>query len=192
MSTQVQFRRGSTSENNSFTGVEGEISIDTTIKTIRVHDGSTAGGFELAKTAGTTTNDSAAAGKIGEVISSTIAVGSAVALTSNTGANITSVSLTSGDWEVFGVIKFTGGATTTVTWIQGCVHTTSATFSDNDSSVAIHFGGATIVANINQSFPLAPIRVSIASTTTHYLVAKSTFGTSTLSAYGAIHARRIR
>ena len=61
-----------------------------------------------------------------------------------------------------------------------------------DSSVAIHFGGATIVANINQSFPLAPIRVSIASTTTHYLVAKSTFGTSTLSAYGAIHARRIR
>ena len=48
MSTTVQFKRGSTSNNDSFTGLVGEISIDTTLGTIRVHDGSTSGGSELA------------------------------------------------------------------------------------------------------------------------------------------------
>ena len=48
MATTVQFKRGSTSNNDSFTGLVGEISIDTTLGTIRVHDGSTAGGSELA------------------------------------------------------------------------------------------------------------------------------------------------
>ena len=47
MPTQVQFRRGTTSQNNSFTGATGEISIDTTLKVLRVHDGSTAGGKAL-------------------------------------------------------------------------------------------------------------------------------------------------
>ena len=49
MPTQVQFRRGTTAQNNSFTGAAGEISINTSNNTIRVHDGVTAGGFELAK-----------------------------------------------------------------------------------------------------------------------------------------------
>ena len=44
MPLQFQFRRGSTSQNNSFTGAVGELSIDTTLKQIRLHDGSTAGG----------------------------------------------------------------------------------------------------------------------------------------------------
>ena len=49
MPTQVQWRRGTTTQNNSFTGAEGEISVDTTLDTIRVHDGSTAGGHRLFK-----------------------------------------------------------------------------------------------------------------------------------------------
>jgi hypothetical protein len=47
MPTQVQFRRGTTTQNNNFTGATGEISIDTTLKVLRVHDGSTAGGQAL-------------------------------------------------------------------------------------------------------------------------------------------------
>ena len=47
MPTQLQFRRGTTAQNNSFTGVVGEISIDTDTDNIRVHDGSEAGGFEV-------------------------------------------------------------------------------------------------------------------------------------------------
>jgi hypothetical protein len=44
MSSQVQFRRGTTTQNNAFTGAQGEITYDTDIKTLRLHDGSTAGG----------------------------------------------------------------------------------------------------------------------------------------------------
>ena len=44
MSSQVQFRRGTTTQNNAFTGAQGEITVDTDIKTLRLHDGSTAGG----------------------------------------------------------------------------------------------------------------------------------------------------
>ena len=47
MPTVVQFRRGSTAQNNAFTGAAGELSVDTTLCTIRVHNG-VAGGNTLA------------------------------------------------------------------------------------------------------------------------------------------------
>jgi len=53
MPTQVQFRRGTTAQNNSFTGAAGELSVNTSNSTIRVHDGSTPGGSELATVAST-------------------------------------------------------------------------------------------------------------------------------------------
>jgi hypothetical protein len=43
---RVQLRRGTSAENNAFTGAIGEITIDTTKNTIRVHDGITLGGTE--------------------------------------------------------------------------------------------------------------------------------------------------
>ena len=49
MATQVQFRRGTTTEHNSFTGAAAEVTVDTTLDTLRVHDGSTAGGVRIAK-----------------------------------------------------------------------------------------------------------------------------------------------
>ena len=55
MPTVLQFRRGTTAQNNSFTGSAGELSIDTTIDTIRIHDGSTAGGFEVTQNTATQT-----------------------------------------------------------------------------------------------------------------------------------------
>ena len=47
MATQLQFRRGTSAKNNSYTGLVGEISLDTDTNNIRIHDGSTAGGAEL-------------------------------------------------------------------------------------------------------------------------------------------------
>jgi hypothetical protein len=46
---QVKLRRGTDTEHSSFTGAEGEVTVDTTNDTLRVHDGSTAGGVRLAK-----------------------------------------------------------------------------------------------------------------------------------------------
>ncbi len=55
MPTTLQFRRGTTSQNNSFTGSVGELTVDTDVDTLRVHDGSTAGGAELVQLTATQT-----------------------------------------------------------------------------------------------------------------------------------------
>ena len=47
MATQVQFRRGTTSQHGSFTGAVGEVTVDTDKDTVVVHDGSQAGGFAI-------------------------------------------------------------------------------------------------------------------------------------------------
>ena len=49
--TQVKRRRGTTAQNDEFTGAEGEIVVDTQKHTLRVHDGETQGGFEMARQA---------------------------------------------------------------------------------------------------------------------------------------------
>jgi hypothetical protein len=45
----LQLRRGTTAQHSTFTGLVGEITVDTDKDTIVVHDGSTAGGYPLAK-----------------------------------------------------------------------------------------------------------------------------------------------
>lgn len=49
MTRILQVRRGSSAQHNSFTGLTGEITMDTTLKTLRVHDGETLGGIPLAR-----------------------------------------------------------------------------------------------------------------------------------------------
>ena len=49
MAKRVQRRRGTTSEHATFTGYDGESTIDTTKDTVVVHDGTEAGGFPLAR-----------------------------------------------------------------------------------------------------------------------------------------------
>ncbi len=45
----VQFRRGTSVQHLTFTGLDGEVTVDTDKKVIRVHDGSTVGGVPLAR-----------------------------------------------------------------------------------------------------------------------------------------------
>ena len=74
MATAIQRRRGTTSQHSSFTGLAGEITIDTDLNTIIVHDGSTAGGYRLAKY---TEVQSAASGDIESVVAGTGLTGGA-------------------------------------------------------------------------------------------------------------------
>ena len=55
MATILQLRRGTTVQHSTFTGAEGEVTINTTKDTVVVHDGTTAGGFELVSLAATQT-----------------------------------------------------------------------------------------------------------------------------------------
>jgi len=47
MTTQVQFRRGTTAEHALFTGAQGELTIDTDKNMAVIHDGTTTGGFDV-------------------------------------------------------------------------------------------------------------------------------------------------
>lgn len=49
MAIEVKFRRGTSVQHSTFTGANGEITVDTTNQTLRVHDGVTVGGIKLAK-----------------------------------------------------------------------------------------------------------------------------------------------
>ena len=52
MATEIKSRRGTAAQHDDstgFTGAEGELTVDTTNDTVRVHDGSTKGGHRLAK-----------------------------------------------------------------------------------------------------------------------------------------------
>lgn len=50
MATQLQLRRGTAGQTATFTGAEGEVTVNTTNDSLVVHDGITAGGFEVART----------------------------------------------------------------------------------------------------------------------------------------------
>jgi len=131
---------------------------------------------------GTTTNDSAAAGSVGELISSVASPGTA--MTSTVAINGTSISLTAGDWDVWGSCYFNG---LTMTVLETCITTTSATM--NDAGLC----GIVAGASLQQSNILAlQRRISLASTTTVYVAARATFtGTCSLNRAN-IFARRVR
>lgn len=139
---------------------------------------------------GTTTNDSAAGGNLGEYTESVIPSGSAVSLTSGTPANVTSLSLTAGDWDVRGAVLFNPAASTSMTASGSSLSLTSATLD----AIYLQFDryAAFVPANPLGGFSIGVRRVSVAVTTTVYLVAQATFTVSTLAAYGYLNARRVR
>ena len=137
---------------------------------------------------GTTTNDSAAAGCVGEYVSSTVQSGSAVSLTTGTAANVTSISLTAGDWDVEAAFYFSGSPTGG-TYTLSEISTSSATFVYTVGAFFQTPTMPTASANVTHK---STTRISIASTTTVYAVAQGGFTGGSMSAYGRISARRVR
>ena len=74
MTTQVQFRRGTTSQHSSFTGAVGEVTVDTDLSTLKVHDGSAAGGVRIAKFTDIATSITAATIDISDSSSNTVSL----------------------------------------------------------------------------------------------------------------------
>ena len=144
---------------------------------------------------GTSTNDSASAGQVGEIVESTVLTGSAVALTTATPANVTSIELTAGDWDVWGSVWFSPVTSTSITVEAGAISTTSATLPTSPGGGArFNFIHAAVVPGNGAlwGWPIGQTRISVASTTTVYLIAQATFTAAALSAYGYIGARRVR
>jgi hypothetical protein len=138
---------------------------------------------------GTTAAGNATAGNLGEYVPSLIASGSAVSLTTATAANVTSISLTAGDWDVGGNVNFTE-TTSTVTARSAGISTTTATLP-TDGSEAYCGVQSTLTSEIN-TISLPRKRINVSSTTTVYLVGSATFSAGTCAGFGTITARRVR
>ena len=141
MSTQIQRRRGTTSDHSTFTGAGGELTIDTTKNTIVVHDGSTAGGFPLAKESG-------------------------LASTINALTDVTVTSVASGE-----LLKYNGSAWVNNTLAEAGIQPYDATIvvdADIGASVQAYNANNTADANLN-SFVAAVTLPTADGTTGQFL-----------------------
>lgn len=134
---------------------------------------------------GTATNDNAAAGNVGEYIESVITNASPVAFTSSaTPQNLTSISLTAGDWDVQGLLS-TNPSVATIGQIAG-INTVTNTMP----AIELQVNGISSTSRFSMSVPRR--RISVSVTTTIYLVGNIFFTSGTCSIYGYINARRVR
>lgn len=138
---------------------------------------------------GTTTNDSASAGEIGEYLESVVT--SPITLTHNTAANVTSLSLTAGDWDVSSMVEFAPEATTLVAYLEASLGTTTGTRNTTVPNRSAASFPSTTLGN-PYTIVVQTKRISLAFTTTLYLVQYTNFSTNALYARGAITARRVR
>lgn len=149
-------------------------------------------GYSTNQGLGVTDASNAPAGYIGEVISSSVAIGSAISMTTATGITITSIALTPGDWSVSGNIGFIAAAGTLPTVLTASISATNNTQATSPNGGAFAQLGLAFTAASTNVLDLAPTRINISAAATYYLVGTATFTVSTLTGYGSITARRIR
>lgn len=151
------------------------------------------GSLTLSQTGGivgTTTNNNANSGSVGEYVSSTVSSSPGVSLTNNTPTNISSISLTAGDWDVQCSLFYAPAATTTTAALGVAASLVSATLPGSSDGEAFY----TLPFTTGQPsvLPAPTLRVLVAVTTTVYLIGFANFGVSTAVAGGTIRARRMR
>jgi hypothetical protein len=136
---------------------------------------------------GTTLADNANAGSVGEFITSTV---TGFGLTSGVAANVTSISLTAGDWDISASVTFTGAASTLTSIANSGVSNTSSVLPGIPMQQAFYLGMNFTNASISQTIPT--VRDNLSVTTTVFCVAASTFSVSTETASCIMNARRAR
>ena len=140
--------------------------------------------------AGITNGGAAAAGSVGQVISNT---GTAVSLTTGVSTNITSVSLTAGDFWCSGNIEYDPAGTTIPQAVVSGINTTSATLPPAPfKSILADTGAVTLGTGTIVAIPVIATHENVSTTTTVYLVGNAQFSTSTMTATGRIDCLRVR
>jgi hypothetical protein len=143
---------------------------------------------------GIASNTAASAGNVGEYVASSVLRASAVSYgATNTPVNVTSVSLTAGDWMCYGNGMPVSAATTNVTDFRLWISSTSATLPTAPAYVSWAgsiTGPDTAIAGPN--IAVLPIHFLLNATTTIYLSSQSGYTVSTNAAYGSINCHRIR
>lgn len=143
---------------------------------------------------GTNTNDNAATGIVGELVESAAVADTAAAATT-VFDDLTSISLTAGDWNVSALVRWDNNG---ATWTQATVfigtvagnNTTGLNTSQNYDNFEYASSSTTPVSYI---LKVINYRVSITSTTTYYLKRQAVFSAGTPRTRASrISARRVR
>jgi len=167
MSTQVQYRRGTATQNNAFTGALAEITVDTTNQILRVHDGVTAGGYSLV---GLTAS---------QTLTNKIYQGTSVSVTGNVaGGNVTTAGIVSATGNITGgnlsgtsiVGTLTTAAQTNITSVGtlGSLSVTGNITGGNllTSGNIVDTGAFSIITGASGNVNLAPNGTNVLVTTT--------------------------
>ena len=149
-------------------------------------------GYTTTNLTTVTSGTAPGAGKLGEVISSTVLSGSAVTPLNNTAANVTSVSLTAGHWRCGGLVGQVVGTGSVSTLLLGWISTTSAALptpptAGEFSLVLPSAGGGSYSAS-----PTGLVYFDFSGTTTVYLEGYYTLisGVNPNSLFGSISCER--
>ncbi len=141
--------------------------------------------------AGVQDGTAAVAGQVGEVLSSTVS-GVAVAGSGSVG-NVTSVSLTPGDWLISGNVVIAGGATglTSGSTAKMSIVATSATNGTSGDTMAQESVLA-LLANGLFEMCIPQVRVNISATTIYYMTEEVTYVAGSPTVAGRLTATRMR
>ena len=138
---------------------------------------------------GTNTNDAAAAGYVGESIESYAAVN---APASNTYGDITSITLTAGDWDISAIIVSILNTGVSITSVSGGIGTAAGTSGAGLLPGDTQGYSVPPTSQYLPSITIPPKRVSINATTTYYLKMWMSYSSGTPQFQGRISARRVR
>lgn len=200
MSKQVKLRRGTAAQHTSFTGVVGEVTVDTTNHNLRVHDGATVGGNPTAR-AGANTDITSITGLTTALAITQGGTGSTTAggARSNLGAAASGANtdITALDQDV--TITATGTIAADTIGYRGLPQNSKTSaytlaLSDIGKQISITTGGIVIPANASVAFPIGAAiaifnnsassqTISITSDTLRQAGTANT-GTRTLAQYG--------
>lgn len=171
-------------------GTAADEDIGTSGHTVPLLDGQNAWSMPQVFT-GITDGSSAAAGKVGEVISTTVIAAGAVSVPSVTPTDVGYIDLTAGFWLLWGNTAYAGNATGAInalSWISA----TSATLPTAPNGGAYASTGVPSTNTLGgNALPAGMMLVNITTTTRYYLGAYSSYSGGAATAYGYIAGVRL-
>lgn len=151
-----------------------------------------AGTATLGQIPGVTAATAAVAGNVGEYLSTSLVVGTAVALANNTSTTVTTLALSAGDWDVWGIAFVDLNTSTVMTRLAAGVNTSAAlpaTTSGGFNELGL---GGGITGGPDTGVDVGAMQILLNAAGTAFLMANVGFSVSTAVVYGVLQARRRR
>lgn len=151
-------------------------------------------GLTTLGTIGTSTNDNATSGNVGQEISAIQSTYTNFTTTA-TYQNITSIALTAGDWDISAFYTYSSNSATITAASNSIfvISTTTASASGATEGKNISYvPQAALLGTSKFTDAITPYRVSISGSTTYYLNTQATFTIGNPQFVGGLRARRMR